>query len=385
MKIVQINTFSNKSTGSIMMNIHKELLNQGHDSYVVWARGRKAENDHEIFIGDKIGIILHGLFTRLTDKTGFASKNATKKLLKSLDIIKPDVIHLHNIHGYYINIELLFNYIKKNNIRTIWTLHDCWPFTGHCYNCELSKCNKWKEEGCHNCPQTKVYPKSFKDNSKWNFSKKKEIFTGVKDLTIVTPSNWLADLVGKSFLKDYNTVVINNGVDTNIFKPRESDFREKYNLDNKKILLGVQSDWSKLKGLDDFIELSKVISDDYKIVLVGLNDKQLKEIPDNVIGIKRTDSAIQLAEIYTAADVYLNLSYAENYPTTNLEAQACGTPVVTYNVGGSPESAVEYGMVIDKNNLLNNSVRLLNIHKNKKNVDKSCLEMILDYIELYNG
>ncbi len=380
MKIVQINTFSNKSTGTIMMNIHKELIKQGYDSYVVWARGRKPENDHEIFIGDKLGILFHGLFTRLTDKTGFASKRATKKLLKKLEEIKPDVIHLHNLHGYYINIELLFDYIKKNNIRVIWTFHDCWPFTGHCYNCDLSQCNKWKNEGCHKCPQTKLYPKSIIDNSKWNYFKKKEVFTGVKDLTIVTPSNWLANLVKQSFLKDYKVIVINNGIDTKIFKPRESDFRKKYNLENKKILLGVQSDWSKLKGFDDFIELSKIIDDNYKIVMVGLNDKQLKEIPDNIIGIKRTDSAIQLAEIYTAADVYLNLSYAENYPTTNLEAQACGTPVITYNVGGSPES-IPGNNVLKKQEVYNNYRELTKYSVSNTNI--TCTNMLKQYMSLY--
>jgi len=379
MKIVQINAFSNKSTGTIMMNIHKELLKQGHDSYVVWGRGREPENNHEIYMNDKLGVYFHGLYTRLTDKTGFASKGATKRLIKKLDEIKPDIIHLHNIHGYYINIEMLFNYIKKNNIRTIWTLHDCWAFTGHCPHFELIGCTKWKDGGCHDCPLKNMYPKSITDNSKWNYQKKKEIFTGVKDLTIITPSKWLANLVNQSFLKDYKIIVINNGIDTNIFKPRKSDFRKKYNLENKKIILGVASDWTKEKGYYDFIDLSKLLDNNYQIVMVGLNKEQLKEIPNNILGIERTENAIQLAEIYTAADVFLNLTYADNYPTTNLEAQACGTPCITYNTGGSPES-------VPKENVVDKDIAKVVERLNTKSITKDKLdysEMINKYIEEY--
>lgn len=336
MKIVQINTFSNKSTGTLMMNIHKKLLEEGYDSYVVWGRGRKSQNDHEIYLNDKMGIYYHGLYTRLTDKTGFASKNATKRLIKKLDEIKPDVVHLHNLHGYYINIELLFNYLKKSKTRVIWTLHDCWAFTGHCPHFELINCDKWMT-GCYSCPQKEVYPKSIKDNSKWNYQKKKELFDGL-NLTIITPCEWLANLVKKSFLKNYKVKVIYNGIDTNIFKPTSSDFRKRYNLENKKIILGVTSDWTKEKGLYDFFELSKTLDGDkQQIVLVGLNDAQMKELPQNIIGIKRTENQRQLAEIYSVSDVYFNPTYADNFPTTNLEALACGTPVITYDTGGSPE------------------------------------------------
>ena len=380
MKIVQINTFSNKSTGTIMMNIHKKLLEEGHESYVVWGRGRKSDNKYEIYMNDKLGVYFHGLYTRLTDKTGFASKKSTRVLLNKLDEIKPDIIHLHNIHGYYINIEMLFNYIKKNNVRVVWTLHDCWAFTGHCSHFELIGCTKWKDGGCYNCPLIDKYPRSITDNSKYNYSKKKQLFTGVKDLTIVTPSTWLSNLVNKSFLKDYATIVINNGIDTEIFKPRKSNFRKKHNLENKKILLGVASDWTKEKGYYDFIELSKVLDDNYKIVMVGLNDKQLKEIPSSIIGIKRTENAIQLAEIYTSADIYLNLSYAENYPTTNLEAQSCGTPVITYNTGGSPESVRENGKITTKKDLLTNYRDVFSIKKMFKYNQNNMYEL---YINLY--
>ena len=201
MKIVQINSFSNGSTGKIMMCIHKELQKSGYDSYVVWGRGRKAENEHEIYLDDKLGVYFHAIYSRLTGKTGFASKRATRKLLKRLDEIKPDIIHLHNIHGYYINIELLFNYIRKNKIKVIWTLHDCWAFTGQCPHFTYVKCDKWKTE-CNKCPMIHEYPKTIRDNSTWNFNKKKELFIG-QDITIVTPSKWLAGLVKESFLKAF--------------------------------------------------------------------------------------------------------------------------------------------------------------------------------------
>lgn len=349
MKIVQINSFSNGSTGNIMMDIHQELLKQGIDSYVVWGRGRKAQNKNEIYMNDKVGVYFHALYARITGKVGFASKRATKKLLKKLDDIKPDIIHLHNIHGYYINIEMLFNYIKENNIKVVWTLHDCWAFTGHCPYFTIVKCNKWKSI-CNNCPAIDRYPKSFKDNSKWNYQMKKELFTGIKNLMIVTPSKWLEGLVKQSFLKDYSIEVVNNGIDTNIFKPTKSDFRVKYHLENKKIILGVANVWDSRKGLNDFIKLSKIIDENYIIVLVGVNKKQIKQLPKNIICISRTESKEELAGFYSTADIFFNPTYEDNYPTVNIEAIACGTPVLTYDTGGSPEF-INY-LISEKNNFI---------------------------------
>ena len=335
MKIVQINSFSNGSTGHIMMNIHKELQKQGYDSYVVWGRGRKATNDHEIYMNDKIGVYFHALYSRLTGKTGFASKMATKRLLKQLDIIKPDIVHLHNVHGYYINIELLFNYLKQRKIKVIWTLHDCWAFTGQCPHFIINKCEKWKTECC-NCPMINEYPKTIVDNSRWNFQKKKELFSGL-DMTIVTPSKWLADIVKESFLKEYPIRVIHNGIDTSIFRPTEGDFRLKNNLENKKIVLGVAGTWSKTKGLNDFIELYNYLDNEYKIVLIGLNKSQINSLPTGMIGINRTENQKELAQIYSTSNVLFNPTYADNYPTVNIESIACGTPVLTYDTGGSGE------------------------------------------------
>lgn len=339
MKIVQINTFPYKATGSIMMNIHNKLLEMGEESYVVWGRGREAENEHEITILDNIGVKFHGIYTRLTDKTGFASKRATKYLLRTLDEIQPDIIHLHNIHGYYVNIEMLFQYIRKNNIKVVWTLHDCWAFTGHCAYFDMVGCEKWKT-GCYDCEQKKTYPVSLlKDNSKWNWEKKRKLFTEL-DVTIVTPSKWLAGLVKTSFLKDYPVYIIHNGINFNIFKPNLSyELKEKYGIDERKMVLGVASEWTPRKGLNDFISLSQIMPN-IQFVIVGLTDNQLKQIPDTVIGIKRTENQSELAGLYALADLFLNPTYEDNYPTTNLEALVCGTPVVTYDTGGSPEAII---------------------------------------------
>ena len=402
MKIVQINTFSNGSTGNIMMNIHKELLKKGVDSYVVWGRGRKTQNQNEIYMNDKLGVYFHALYARLTGKVGFASKSATKKLIKKLDEIKPDIIHLHNLHGYYINIEILFNYIKENNVKVIWTLHDCWAFTGQCPHFTIRNCNKWKSQ-CYNCPMIHEYPKTIKDNSYWNYNKKKELFSNL-NLTIVTPSEWLSKLVKESFLKKYEVKVINNGIDLNIFKKldkKDLKFRKKYKLKDKKIILGVASPFTYKKGFYDFIKLSKVLNDNYRIVLVGLNKKQIRELPRNIIGIEKLNDYLQLVDIYNSADIFLNLTYEDNYPTVNLEAIACGIPVITYDTGGSTEfinylNSTSLYYVIKKNNKSNDivkeikkSVELLLLNNDEffiKDINSLDIKTkIKEYINLYQS
>jgi putative colanic acid biosynthesis glycosyltransferase len=381
MKIVQINSFSNGSTGSIMMNIHNELLKNNIDSYVVWGRGRKSNNNHEIFMNDKIGVYFHALYVRFTGRDGFASHYSTKKLLKKLDEIKPDIVHLHNIHGYYINIEMLFNYLKTNNIKVIWTLHDCWAITGHCAYFTVANCNKWMTH-CNNCPIIYTYPKSLIDNSYWNYEKKMRIFDDA-NITIVTPSNWLSNIIKKSFLNKFPLTVINNGINTAIFKPTLSNFREKYNLKHQKIILGVANVWDKRKGLDDFIDLSKIIDDNYKIVLVGLSKKQINNIPVNILGLERTKNPEELAKIYSAADILFNPTHEENYPTVNLEANACGIPVVTYNTGGSPET-VKFGIVTNLNDFKKNYKNIIDNVYIKKTNCCSINNMVKSYLNLYN-
>ena len=379
MKIVQINTFPYKATGSIMMNIHNELLNENIDSYVIWGRGRKEKNNYEYKMSTKLSVYIHGLYTRFTDKTGFLSYIDTKKMIKKLNKIKPDIIHLHNIHGYYINIKMLFKYIKSNNIKVIWTFHDCWPFTGHCAYFDMVNCNKWMKE-CYKCPQINTYPKSIVDNSKWNYNMKKEIFN-YDNLTIVTPCKWLSELVKKSFFKNNDVEVIYNGIDKNIFKYTNN----KYFKTNKKIILGVASEWTERKGLKDFIKLDKILNHNkYQIVLVGIDEKTKKNIPNSIITISRTNNVNELVNIYSSAFVFFNPTYEDNFPTTNLEAMACNTPVITYNTGGSPESIENNGFVIEKGNYeeVINILEKINIKVKYNNVFTK-ENMIKNYIELY--
>lgn len=339
MKIIQINTFPYKATGHIMLNIHHILNSEGYDSYVCWGRGRNAENDHEIVINDVFGIKLHGAYARIFDRAGFASNSATKKLIERLEQIQPDIIHLHNIHGYYVNITLLFEYIRKNSIKVIWTLHDCWAMTGHCAWFDTCGCTKWID-GCNHCKQLDTYPQSLVfDNSKLNWKKKKELFEGL-DMQIVTPSEWLKKIVKQSYLGKYPVQVIYNGINLNIFKPTQiENIRVKYGLDERPIVLGVASEWTPRKGLKDFMKLSELMND-IQFVVVGLTEKQINNVGSSIIGIKRTENAEELAGLYSIANVFFNPTYEDNFPTTNIEALACGTPVVTYDTGGSPEAII---------------------------------------------
>lgn len=355
MRVLQITAFSGWGcTGRIALGIHNVMVAQGHESVIAWGRINNAPAEvPTIQIGNKFDQQRHGLYTRITDKCGFGSRGVTKEFLRKLDDYNPELIQLHIMHGYYINLELLFTYIKQHKIPVVWTFHDCWAFTGHCPYFDYVGCEKW-QTGCHDCQQKKHHPASWLlDNSAWNYKKKKELFTGVNNMTIVTPSEWLTGLVKKSFLKEYPVVVINNGINLNDFKPTEGTFRQDYGIKDKKIVLGVSSTWVKSKGIDDFIEMSKMLPDDYIIILVGLNKDQKESLPRTMIGIERTDSVQKLAEIYTAADVFVNPTYEDNYPTTNLEALACGTPVITYRTGGSIE-AVQYsghGFIVEKGNV----------------------------------
>ncbi len=343
MKILFINSCCGiKSTGRICTDLAQKYEKNGHTVKIAYGRDTfvpEKFRKYAVQISSELEIKLHAVYTRLTDKHGFASTAATKKFLSWAESYDPDVLWLHNIHGYYINIELLFQWIKtRPNMQVKWTMHDCWAFTGHCAYFDFAGCDKWKT-GCHDCPQKGSYPaSSLLDSSRSNYAKKRQLFTGVPNMTLITPSQWLADLVKQSFLGAYPVEVQYNTIDTDIFKPTPGDFREKYGLQDKKMILGVASSWDKRKGLDDFVKLSGILDDSYRIVLVGLTADQAKQMPANVIPIAKTNSPRELAEIYTTADVFFNPTYEDNYPTVNLEAQACGTRVITYDTGGSKET-----------------------------------------------
>lgn len=353
MKVLMINSVCGiRSTGRICTDIAETLEAQGHTCKIAYGRESVPQKyeKYAVRIGADTGVKIHGALSRVFDTSGFHSRRATKKFIKWVKTYDPDVIHLHNIHGYYLHIGELFKYLKTCGKKILWTLHDCWAFTGHCSHFDFVGCEKWKT-GCYQCSQKKRYPASLLcDRSKKNYRLKKKWFTGIDNLTIITPSQWLADIVKQSFLGEYSVEVVRNGIDLNVFKPTESDFRVRYGLQDKKILLGVTSTWEERKGLADFLKLAQMVDENYAIVLVGLNEKQMQGLPKNVIGITRTNSTKELAQIYTTADVFLNLTYEDNYPTVNLEAQACGTPVITYRTGGSVES-VPPENVVDKGDL----------------------------------
>jgi len=380
LRVLQINSVCGVgSTGRIATDIHKMLVEQGHESYIAYGRGVPYNCDEAIRIGTKLDNYTHVALTRIFDKHGFGSNRATKEFIEKVKYIDPDIIHLHNIHGYYINIEILFDYLKKANKPVIWTFHDCWPFTGHCAHFDYVGCDKWKA-GCYNCPEKRNYPTSvFFDNSKLNYTRKKEIFTGVKNLTIVTPSRWLSKIVKESFLKEYPVKVINNGIDLDVFKPRPSNFREKYNIQDKFIILGVASVWNRRKGLEYFIKLSEKLNTDEVIVIVGLTEKQKSKLPKNIIGITRTNNVIELVEFYSAANVFVNPTLEDNFPTTNLESLACGTPVITFNTGGSVECINDScGIVVEKGNFRNLVKAISQIKSGKPNAT-FCINMACSF------
>lgn len=393
MKVCLINSDSGYgSTGRITNDLSKVIVENGFEVRIGYGRDCTEDLPYNIKIGNILHVYLHVLKTRLYDLQGFGSKIATRRFIKSIKKFNPDLIHLHNIHGSYINIELLFDFIKEYNIPTIWTLHDCWSFTGHCSNYTYVNCNKW-ETMCYDCVQKKNYPASIlKDNSKNNFKNKKEIFCGVQKLTICTVSQWLKDEVSRSFLSNYNIRVIPNGIDLSLFKPIKSNLRKEYQLTNKTILLGVASVWHDRKGLGLFNELAECLEERYQIVLVGIDKNQKKNVSNKIITIPRTNNIRELIKIYTVSDMLLNLSKEETFGMVTLEALACGTMVITNKYSANPELVDDTcGLILNE---LNMAELLEGIHKlEKEPKDKSACrnsasryekKQIYDkYIDLY--
>ena len=390
MKVLQINTFGNLSTGKIAVDIYRTLRAHGCEGAVAFARNEVPGDVPSFKIGNPLSVYTDGVFTRLTDKAGHYSKGATEKLIKQIKEYDPDIIHLHNLHGYYINVPMLFDYLKDAGKPVVWTLHDCWAYTGHCCYYSMAGCEKWKTHGCSKCPQKKAYPASiFKDNSSKNFSEKNQMFHSVKNLHLVCVSKWLDNELKASFLKDIPSIVIYNGIDTSVFKPSSGNFRIKYNVGDKRIVLGVASTWDTRKGLADFIELSKILDERYNIVLVGLNDKQKASLPDNMIGIGRTDGPKELAEIYSASNVLFNASVEETFGLPNVESLACGTPVVAYNCTGIPETMTENdGYIVEPHDLKNVALKIGEICDAGKRIEVSSFRFPKDktyeaYMKLY--
>lgn len=398
MKILQINTSANTAApGQIAENIGRILIKNNHECFIAYGRRNSFSKLNPIRIGNSLSLILHGLLTRIFDRHGYGSFFPTKRLILKIKDINPDLIHLHNLHGYYLNIRVLFKYLKKSQIPVLWTLHDCWPFTGHCSHYDYVGCYRWKSK-CHSCPNKKAYPASWLfDYSTHNYFAKKELFTGLHSLRIVTPSEWLANQVKESFLKNYPVQVLPNGINLANFKPMNENYaiKARYGFTGKKIILGVASFWGRHKGFDDFIRLSTLIPEDVAILLIGLSKNQQKGLPANIVGLSRTKNLDELSAFYSIAEVFVNPTYVDTFPTTNLEALACGTPVITYNTGGSPE-AIDHntGLVVEKGDIqgLANAIAKV-IGKGKNHYSHKCREraellfdmdkQYLGYLEIY--
>lgn len=386
-KLLQINPVLrvSTSTGRIMQEIGELALQNGWKSYIAYGKGRdgiKPCKSEIIPVGGIYSTLWHGVQTRLFDRHGLASTHATHEFVRQIDRINPDIIHIHNIHGYFLNYRVLFDYLSQCGKPVVWTVHDCWLYTGHCYYYSYAGCDKW-QTGCGNCPQRKDFPASLVfDRSKRNFEDKKAAFTSMpRDKFVIVPvSDWIRTEMSKSFLSEYRFRVIHNGINTDIFNVcPDKEVIEKYGLKGKRIFLGVASIWSREKGLDDFMQLSKLLNDDEVIVLVGMKEEEKKKLPRNIIGISRTENIHQLAQLYSVADAFVNPTWQDNYPTVNLEAISCGTPVVTYRTGGSVEAVTDStGLIVEQGNVkgLLEAVRAICL-RGKDFYQKSCRQYAL--------
>lgn len=364
MKVLFVNSVCNYgSTGKIVRDLANGLKKEGHEVLICYGRHQAKEDTDTFYIGDKLTTYSHVFMTRVFNRHGLHSNRATQKLIEKIETFNPDVIHLHNLHGYYLNVEMLFEALKTFKGKIYWTFHDCWPISGSSAYFDYHGCKTW-DEGCVECNSTRDYPEAlvFKRQKK-NFLWKKKAFSGLDNLTLVTPSYWLKELLAKSFLAQYPCEVIHNGINTNLFKPTyDAELTKKY--ENKLVLLGVASIWEQRKGLNDFIKLSTMISDNYKIVLIGLTEEQKKSLPTAIDGVLRTDSAEQLAAYYTLSHRFINPTYEDNYPTTNIEALCCHTPVIAYDTGGNKEVSIKPFMTIVPQGDLEAIVHELNSNKN---------------------
>lgn len=398
-KLLQINVVANSgSTGRITEQLGNLVQENGWRSYIAYGRWAKFSNSELIHIGKKIDNIIHFSYSFLLDNHGLGSNQATRKLIQKIEDISPDIIHLHNIHGYYVNYEILFQYLSTLDIPIVWTLHDCWSFTGHCVHFQNINCNKWKTE-CHNCPQIHEYPKSlFRDNSHNNYIKKQKAFTSIRNLTIVPVCEWLNKLLDQSFLKKCKRKVILNGIDLNVFYPRDSrkKIEDMFNLRGKFICLAVANRWNQSKGLDDIIYIRKKLPENIVIIMVGVTHKQIENLPPGIIGLKNTENLEQLCSIYSASDVFINPTYQDTLPTVNIESLACGTPVITYNTGGCSDIVdINTGYVIsqgDKDNLYKYIIKMKQTGKRVYSTNcvakaQKCFNAQVkyqEYIQLYN-
>lgn len=396
--LLQINVTANwGSTGKIAEQIGVMAQMHGWESYIAYGRNMNPSKNKLIRIGTMLDVYEHYIENRFLDNEGRASRRATKKFLEEVDKIKPDLVHLHNIHDHYLNYELLFKYLAEKKIPVVWTQHDQWAITGHCcYN--LVGCDRWKDE-CYDCPLSKWY---CIDRSRRNHQLKKILMSALPSLTIIPVSEWLAGYILQSHLKNCPMEIIHNGIDLDVFRPMEMDVHRRYGIAaEKRIILGVAAIWNERKGLNDFYKIAENLPrDEYSIVIVGkVNDEFYKVNNDicQMVFVDRTQDAVELAQLYSAALVFVNPTYQDNFPTTNLEAIACGTPVITYRTGGSPEAVdTNTGTIVEQGDIMG-IVNAITIYaaKDKDQILLKCRNRAKEmfdkdkcfnsYIDLYNN
>lgn len=391
-KLLQINITANwGSTGKIAEAIGIAAINAGWESYIAYGRWSNPSKSHLIKIGGRINKYLHFAEQRIRDNEGLCSRLATKRLVGQIEKIRPDIIQLHNVHDHYLNYRILFKYLNQTNIKVVWTFHDCWAFTGHCFHFVTAECERWKRR-CYGCPMNKVLPKTLLDRSEKNYQLKKSLFSRCKNLTIVPCSDWMAGFVKQSFLHDKRIEVIKNGVDLKVFKPLE-----KRRSNDRYHVLAVSSVWNEDKGLSDISKLRELLPSDYCITIVGLTAKQISVLPKGIMGIQRTQNVQELVRLYSEANVFINPTYADTFPTVNLESLACGTPVVTYETGGSPEAvSPDTGFIVSQGDVASMAEKIVSVCLNgQTNYFINCRKRAEDlfdkekcynaYIDLYNS
>ena len=385
MKVLQINNvYGYGSTGKIVGQIYVYLLKHDIDSYVIYSRKEpKNVNMKNVYrYYSSVGCALHAFEALLFDTHGLHSSFNTKKIISKIEEVDPDIVHLHVIHGFYLNYKILFNYLKESHRKVIWTLHDCWQYTGYCAYYDYNECYEWENNKCEKCKYRNTYPYRLFSHSKQNFEIKAKCYDGL-DMVLVSCSKWLDGEVSKSMLKDKKHIVINNSVDLSKFYYEPSDIKNRYGISEKKVILAVANVWTVQKGFNEYNKLARILDDEYVIVMVGLNDKQLNQIDKKIVGIKRVDIN-ELRHWYSNSYVYLNCTLEDNYPTVNLEAKACGLPVITYRTGGSTEMVGTNGYVVDRY-ALDQVVDILNTKELVKKVEVNENDMCEEYLKLYKS
>lgn len=341
MKVLQINGVAKSgSTGKIVSGIATALRDRGHVALVAYSGNKENVADsHYYKIGSRMHTKWHQLLAYAFGDAGFHSSSETKKLIRYIKKEKPDLIHLHNIYSFYLNVDMLLSYLAESNIPVVWTVHDCWALTGKCTHFIFTGCQKWQQE-CRACPLKRDYPASLLlDRTTDLYRRKKKLYAGLAGkMTMVCVSNWVKSIVDQSLLKDFPNTVIYNGVDPQVFHPVQTqELRKAYDLEQKFVVLGVSNGWGKNKGFQDFLELAKLVDESVQIVLIGLSPEQIAMLPDNILGLPKTRDARELNLWYNAADVFVSFSKAETMGMVVAEAMSCGTPAVVMPTTASPE------------------------------------------------